>query len=95
MLARTEDSVSAAKTATEARTDTMNNLNDLIIGIQYYTRSLESQEIFSRKNPSISRRVIRLLARLSVLSLARTGKSDLTRLYPTVRISIHIVKTYE
>jgi hypothetical protein len=73
----------------------MNNLNDLIIGIQYYTRSLGSQEIFSRKNPSISRRVIRLLARFSVLSLARTGKSDLTRLYPTVRISIHIVKTYE
>jgi hypothetical protein len=73
----------------------LNDLNDLIIGIQYYTRSLGSQEIFSRKNPSISRRVIRLLARLSVLSLARTGKSDLTRLYPTVRISIHIVKTYE
>ena len=46
MLALIVDSVSAAKTATEARIDAMNNLNDLIIGTLSYTNSARSQEIF-------------------------------------------------
>ena len=46
MLALSVESVSAAKAASEARTDTMNNLNDLIIGVRFYTILDRSQQVF-------------------------------------------------
>jgi hypothetical protein len=52
MLALIGDSVSAAKTATEARIDTMNSLNDLIIGIYYYTSRPSCQQVFSSSESS-------------------------------------------